>query len=226
MIENVTKQGFVRVRIDGTLYDISETPALDKKKKHTIEIVVDRLILRPDIRSRLTDSIETALSLSGGILIADIGPGEQEVLLSSNFACPDCGISIDDLAPRSFSFNSPFGACPTCSGLGVLTKIDPDLILPDRTKSLNQDPFVLAGWSSHESGTQAAMFFNALADHYGFTMDTPLCDLTEAQLNILLYGTKGESLEIPYTMSNGRQQTFNAPFEGIIPIAERRAAET
>ena len=226
VIENVTKQGFVRVRIDGTLYDISETPALDKKKKHTIEIVVDRLILRPDIRSRLTDSIETALSLSGGILIADIGPGEQEVLLSSNFACPDCGISIDDLAPRSFSFNSPFGACPTCSGLGVLTKIDPDLILPDRTKSLNQDPFVLAGWSSHESGTQAAMFFNALADHYGFTMDTPLCDLTEAQLNILLYGTKGESLEIPYTMSNGRQQTFNAPFEGIIPIAERRAAET
>ena len=226
VLDNVSKQGFVRVRIDGTLYDVSEAPALDKKKKHTIEIVVDRLILRADIRSRLSDSIETALSLSGGILIADIGPGEQEVLLSSNFACPDCGISIDDLAPRSFSFNSPFGACPTCSGLGILTKIDPDLILPDRTKSLNQNPFVLAGWSSHEAGTQAAMFFNALADKYGFTMDTPLCEMTEEQLNILLYGTKGESLEIPYTMSNGRQQTFNAPFEGIIPIAERRAAET
>lgn len=226
VIENITKQGFVRVRIDGELYDISETPALDKKKKHTIEIVVDRLILREDIRSRLTDSIETALSLSSGILIADIGPGEQEILLSSNFACPECGISIDDLAPRSFSFNSPFGACPTCSGLGVLTKIDPDLILPDRTKSLNQDPFVLAGWSSHESGTQAAMFFDALSKHYGFTMDTPLCDLTEVQLNALLYGTKGENLQIDYTMSNGRQQAFSAPFEGIIPIAERRAAET
>ena len=226
VIENITKQGFVRVRIDGEMYDISETPSLDKKKKHTIEIVVDRLILREDIRSRLTDSVETALSLSGGILIADIGPGEQEILLSSNFACPECGISIDDLAPRSFSFNSPFGACPTCSGLGVLTKIDPDLILPDRTKSLNQDPFVLAGWSSHEAGTQAAMFFEALSKRYGFTMDTPLSELNETQLNALLYGTKGETLNIDYTMSSGRQQSFSAHFEGIIPIAERRAAET
>ena len=226
VLENITKQGFVRVRIDGTLYDIAETPTLDKKKKHTIEIVVDRLIIREDIKSRLTDSIETALSLSNGILLADIGPGERELLLSSNFACPSCGISIDDLAPRSFSFNSPFGACPTCSGLGVLRKIDPDLILPDRSKSLNQDPFVLAGWSSHESGTQASMFFEAICKAYGFTMDTPLNTLSEAQLNVLLYGTGGTALEIDYTMSNGRQQTFSAPFEGIIPIAERRAAET
>ena len=126
ILENVVKQGFVRVRIDGETYDAAEAPALAKQKKHNIEVVVDRLILREDIRTRLTDSLETALSLSGGVVIADIGPGEREMLFSQNLACPDCGISMEELSPRSFSFNSPFGACPTCAGLGMLQKIDPD----------------------------------------------------------------------------------------------------
>ena len=138
ILENVVKQGFVRVRIDGEICDAAEAPALAKQKKHNIEVVVDRLILREDIRARLTDSLETALSLSGGIVIADIGPGESEMLFSQNLACPECGISMEELAPRSFSFNSPFGACPTCAGLGVLQKIDPDLIVPDWGKSLKQ----------------------------------------------------------------------------------------
>ena len=136
ILESVVKQGFVRVRIDGEIYDAAEAPALAKQKKHNIEVVVDRLILREDIRTRLTDSLETALSLSGGVVIADIGPGEREMLFSQNLACPDCGISMEELAPRSFSFNSPFGACPTCAGLGMLQKIDPDLI----SAGLGQEP--------------------------------------------------------------------------------------
>ena len=136
ILENIVKQGFVRVRVDGETYDAADVPPLSKQKKHNIEVVVDRLILREDIRTRLTDSLETALSLSGGIVIADIGPGEREMLFSQNLACPECGISMEELAPRSFSFNSPFGACPTCAGLGVLQKIDPDLIVPDWNKSL------------------------------------------------------------------------------------------
>ena len=226
ILENIQKQGFVRVRVDGTLYDISEVPPLDKKKKHTIETVVDRLILRPDIKSRLNDSLETALTLSGGTVLADIGPGEQEILFSQNLACPECGIALEELAPRSFSFNSPFGACPTCSGLGVLQKIDPDLILPDRTKSLNEGPFALMGFNSAEPGTQASMFFEALSKRYHFSLDTPVCDLPEEIVNILLYGNGGEPLEIEYSRQDGRVQTFSAPFEGVIPIAERRAAET
>ena len=145
ILENVVKQGFVRVRIDGEICDAAEAPALAKQKKHNIEVVVDRLILREDIRTRLTDSLETALSLSGGIVIADIGPGEREMLFSQNLACPECGISMEELAPRSFSFNSPFGACPTCAGLGVLQKIDPDLIVPDWNKSLAENPFNVMG---------------------------------------------------------------------------------
>lgn len=148
ILENIVKQGFVRVRVDGETYDAAEVPSLSKQKKHNIEVVVDRLILREDIRTRLTDSLETALSLSGGIVIADIGPGEREMLFSQNLACPECGISMEELAPRSFSFNSPFGACPTCAGLGVLQKIDPDLIVPDWNKSLAENPFNVMGWSS------------------------------------------------------------------------------
>ena len=164
ILENVVRQGFVRVRIDGEICDAAEAPALAKQKKHNIEVVVDRLILREDIRARLTDSLETALSLSGGIVIADIGPGESEMLFSQNLACPECGISMEELAPRSFSFNSPFGACPTCAGLGVLQKIDPDLIVPDWGKSLNENPFNVMGWSNLEPGTQAGMFFQALSE--------------------------------------------------------------
>ena len=226
ILENVVKQGFVRVRIDGEIYDAAEAPALAKQKKHNIEVVVDRLILREDIRTRLTDSLETALSLSGGIVIADIGPGEREMLFSQNLACPDCGISMEELAPRSFSFNSPFGACPTCAGLGMLQKIDPDLIVPDWGKSLNENPFNVMGWSSLEPGTQAGMFFQALSEKYGFSMDTPLNRLSKEALDVILYGSKGEPLSIHYTRPNGDSHTFSAPFEGVIPTTERRAAET
>ena len=186
ILENISKQGFVRVRVDGTLSDIPDVPPLEKQKKHTIEVVIDRLILREDIRSRLTDSLETALALSGGIVIADIGPGEQEILFSQNLACPECGISIEELSPRSFSFNSPYGACPKCAGLGVLEKIDPDLIVPDWHKSLNDGPFNVNGWSSSETGTQAAMFFEALSKKYKFSLDTPLCELPDSVVILTL----------------------------------------
>ena len=226
ILENIVKQGFVRVRVDGETYDAAEVPPLSKQKKHNIEVVVDRLILREDIRTRLTDSLETALSLSGGIVIADIGPGEREMLFSQNLACPECGISMEELAPRSFSFNSPFGACPTCAGLGVLQKIDPDLIVPDWNKSLAENPFNVMGWSSLELGTQAGMFFEALSQKYGFSMNEPLNQLPKDVLDIILYGSKGEPLKIQYTRPNGDSHTFTAPFEGIIPTTERRAAET
>ena len=226
ILENIVKQGFVRVRVDGETYDAAEVPPLSKQKKHNIEVVVDRLILREDIRPRLTDSLETALSLSGGIVIADIGPGEREMLFSQNLACPECGISMEELAPRSFSFNSPFGACPTCAGLGVLQKIDPDLIVPDWNKSLAENPFNVMGWSSLEPGTQAGMFFEALSQKYGFSMNEPLNQLPKDVLDIILYGSKGEPLKIQYTRPNGDSHTFTAPFEGIIPTTERRAAET
>ncbi len=226
ILQSIVKQGFIRVRVDGELHDAADVPPLAKQKKHTIEVVVDRLILREGIRSRLSDSLETALALSGGIVLLDIGPGEQEMLFSQNLACPDCGISIEELAPRSFSFNSPFGACPTCSGLGVLMKIDPDLIVPDWKKSLRDGPFAVMGWSNLESGSQAGMFFEALSQKYGFSMDTPLSELSDEALNVILYGTKGEPLTIHYVRPNGDERTFTAPFEGVIPTTERRAAET
>ena len=226
VLEDIAKQGFVRVRIDGNVCDVSEAPALAKQKKHTIEVVVDRLILRPDIKGRLTDSLETALALSGGVVIADIGPGEHEMLFSQNLACPECGVSIEELAPRSFSFNSPFGACSTCAGLGVQMKIDPNLIIPDWGKSISENPFNVMGWTSAEAGTQAGMFFDALSKKYGFSLDTPLRDLPEEAIDVILYGSKGEALKIDYTRPNGDKHTFSAPFEGIIPTTERRAAET
>ncbi|MBR2942008.1 MAG: excinuclease ABC subunit UvrA, partial [Clostridia bacterium] len=225
-LEGVMKQGFVRVRVDGETYNLDEVPPLQKTKKHTIEVVVDRLILREDIRTRLTDSLETALALSGGVVVADIGPGETEMLFSQNLACPDCSISIEELAPRSFSFNSPFGACPTCAGLGVQMKIDPALIIPDWTKSLREGPFNVMGWGAADSGTQSGMFFEALAEKYGFSLDTPLCDLSKEAVDVILYGTKNEPLKIRYTRPNGDHHEFTAPFEGVIPTTERRAAET
>ena len=226
VIEGVVKQGFVRVRVDGEVMDAADVPALAKTKKHNIEVVVDRLILREDIRTRLTDSLETALALSGGVIIADIGPGEREILFSQNLACPECGISIEELAPRSFSFNSPFGACPTCAGLGVQMKVDPALVVPDWTKSLRDGPFNVMGWTSIEPGTQAGMFFDALAEKYGFSLDTPMCDLPKEAVDVILYGTKGEPLKIQYFRPNGDKHEFTAPFEGVIPTTERRAAET
>lgn len=224
ILEDIQKQGYVRVRVDGEIYDIDEVPRLTKQKKHTIEAVIDRLIIRPEMNMRLTDSLETALSLSSGVCSVDVGPGESEMLFSQNYACADCGISIEELAPRAFSFNSPFGACPTCSGLGTLMKLDPDLIVPDWSLSLNQSPIKAVGWQSSDN-SQARMFYTALAEHYHFSLDTPLRDLPKEIIDILFYGSKGEKISIEYERANGKA-TFLAPFEGIITTTERRYRET
>ena len=229
MLEDLSKQGYVRTRIDGAMYEMSELPALEKNKKHTIEAVVDRLIVRPDIQQRLTDSIETAMHLAGGLVIASVvgreGAPDEDMLFSQNYACPDCGISVGELTPRMFSFNNPYGACPTCTGLGVLMKMDPAIVLPDRTKSLNEGAIQVSGWNITDHDSMARMYLVALSEHYGFSLDTPVKDLPEDIVSILLFGTKGEKIRIQYARADG-QGSFNAPFEGIIASLERRYRET
>jgi excinuclease ABC subunit A len=222
--ESAIKSGFVRVRVDGNNYDLSETISLDKNKKHNIEIVVDRIVLKENIRKRLSDSIETAINLSGGLVIADVIDG-QEMIFSQNYACIDCGINIEALEPRMFSFNSPFGACPVCDGLGVQMKIDPDLIIPNRKLSINEGAIKAPGWSVFDGTTIAAMYYRALAKQYGFTLDTPLQDLSEKAFQILLYGNNGEKLTMEYNRSYG-SGVYRSDFEGIIPNLERRYRET
>ncbi len=224
MLEDMAKQGYVRARIDGELYELSELPKLAKTKKHTVEIVIDRLVVRPDIQQRLTDSLETAMKLSEGLVIASVIDGE-DMLFSQNYACPDCGISIGELAPRMFSFNNPYGACPTCTGLGVLMKIDPAIVIPDPGKSLNEGAIQVMGWNSAEMDSMAHLYLQSLADHYGFSLDTPVADLPESVVDMLLYGTKGEKIKISYTRGDGGG-TFSAPFEGIVTNLERRYRET
>ena len=224
MLEDLGKQGYVRARIDGAMYEMSELPTLEKNKKHTIEVVVDRLIVRPDIQQRLTDSIETAMHLAGGLVIASVIDGE-DMLFSQNYACPDCGVSVGELTPRMFSFNNPYGACPTCTGLGVLMKMDPAIVLPDRTKSLNEGAIQVSGWNITDHDSMARMYLEALAGHYGFSLDTPVKDLPKDIVDILLFGTKGEKIRIQYARADG-QGVFNAPFEGIIASMERRYRET
>ena len=225
LLEDVAKQGFVRVRVDGETYDTGDVPPLAKQKKHTIEVVVDRIAVREGIQTRLTDSLETALKQSGGLAVADIGPGERELLFSQNYACPDCNVSIEALEPRLFSFNSPFGACPTCSGLGNLMKVDPQLVIPDWSKSLREDPIQATGWNTRDPSSQANMFFGALAKHYGFSLDTPLRELPQEIVDVLLYGSKGEKIRVEYSRAQG-SGSFSVPFEGIITTIERRYAET
>ena len=224
LIEDARKNGYVRVRIDGEVQDINETITLDKNKKHTIEIVIDRLIVRPDIHKRLTDSIETVLHLSSGILLVDVD-GKEEMLFSQNFACNDCGISIEELTPRLFSFNNPFGACPVCSGLGTLMKMDPDLIIPDKTKSLADGAIKVGGWNFENEDGYARMYINALSKYYGFNLHTPIEKLPSNIVDIILYGTKGEKLKITYDKEYG-SGTFTAAFEGVISSMERRYRET
>ena len=225
LFEDIAKQGFVRVRVDGETYDVGDVPQLTKQKKHTIEVVVDRIAVKEGISTRLTDSLETALHQSGGLAVVDIGPGERELLFSQNYACPDCNVSIEELAPRLFSFNSPYGACPTCTGLGSLMKVDPNLVIPDWSKSLSEDAIQATGWNTRDASSQANMFFGALAKHYGFSLDTPLSDLPPEIIDILLYGTKGEKIKIEYSRAQG-SGSFMAPFEGIITTIERRYNET
>ncbi len=222
-LDAARKNGFVRVRVDGAVYDLSEKIELEKNKKHTIDVVVDRLVIHPDIRSRLADSVETALSLANGLTIINVVGGEDN-LFSQNYACPEHGISVEELTPRMFSFNSPFGACPKCTGLGVFMKIDPDRILPDKSLSINNGGLKAGGWAM-EGNTVAAMYLKALARHYHFSLDTPVGELPPEIIDILLYGTKGEKIEVERGGSFGRAK-YETEFEGIINNLERRFHET
>ncbi len=220
--EAARKGGFVRVRVDGILYDLSETIKLKKNNKHTIEIVVDRLVIKPGIHSRLADSIETAASLAGGIVV--ISTPEKDYTFSQNYACPEHGASIEELTPRMFSFNNPYGACPKCTGLGVFMKIDPDLVLPNKALSINQGGIKGSGWAM-EGSTIATMYMQALAKHYHFSLDTPIEELPPEVIDILLYGTKGEKIKLERRNEYG-SGTYMTEFEGIINNLERRFRET
>ena len=217
------RQGFVRVRVNGIIYDLEEDIVLEKNKKHSIEIVVDRLSIREDIASRLAQSIETALSITNGNVIIDVIDGE-EMLFSQNFACPEHGISIDELAPRMFSFNNPFGACEKCTGLGVFMRVDPDLILPNKNLSIDQGAIKASGWYYAE-GSVSHMYYRGLAERYGFSLSTPIKDLSKEAVNALLYGTKGEKLDL-YRETDRGMSKYQTEFEGIIPNMERRFRET
>ena len=222
--ESARKSGFVRVRVDGNLYDLSEEIKLEKNKKHNIEIVVDRIAISEGVKARLTDSIETALHLSDGLVIADIIDGE-EMMFSQNYACPEHGVSIEELVPRMFSFNNPIGACPTCTGLGTFMKVDPDLVIPNKNLSIRQGAIKASGWYIGESGTIAQMYYEALAEHYGFSLDTPVKNLTQEQLDAILYGTKGQRIHMVRKNEYGTG-TYDTEFEGIINNLERRFRET
>ncbi len=224
LIQDARKSGYARIRVDGSIFDIQEEITLDKNKKHYIEIVVDRLIVRPDIHKRLTDSVETVLRLSGGILLVDV-IGSEEILFSSNYACSDCGISLEELTPRMFSFNNPFGACPTCSGLGSLLKIDPELIITDPTKSLTKGAINVGGWNFTNGDGYGIMYLTGLAEHYGFSIDTPVNKLSVSHLDKVLYGTNGEKIKFSYKRPNSNG-SFMAAFEGVINSMERRYMET
>ncbi|NLO46436.1 MAG: excinuclease ABC subunit UvrA [Clostridiales bacterium] len=223
-LESARKSGFVRVRADGIIYDLSEKIQLDKNKKHTIEIIVDRLVIKSDIRSRLADSVETATNLSDGILAVDV-VGDEEMMFSLNYACPEHGVSIEEMSPRMFSFNNPFGACPTCTGLSIFMKVDRDLVLPDKTLSLRNGAVKASGWSNSEGGTIAQMYYEGLADFFGFSMDTPVKDLPKEAVDALLYGTKGKKITV-HRRSEYGSGTFGVVFEGIINNIERRYKET
>lgn len=193
--------------------EIEDEIRLDKNRKHTIEIVVDRLIIRKGIQKRLTDSIESALNLAGGLLIIDV-MGKEELLFSQNYACPDCGISIEELTPRMFSFNNPYGACPDCDGLGMLLRIDPDLVIPDRTKSMAEGAIASGGFNFTNGDSYGRMYLDAMAKHYGFSVDTPVKDLPEKTLNKILYGTGKEKIRVEYDRGYGKE-SFMSTFEGL-----------
>ncbi len=226
VFEDARKSGYVRARVDGILYELTEEIKLEKNKKHNIEIVVDRLIVRPDIRQRLTDSVETASNLAGGIVIANVlGEEERDLLFSQNYACEDCGVSIEELAPRMFSFNNPYGACPACTGLGSQLKVDPDLIIPDEEKSILEGAIQCSGWNNIRGDGISRMYFDALAKKYKFKLTTPWKDLKKEVHDIILYGTKGENLDLHYDQPRGKG-TLHQPFEGICNNIERRYRDT
>ena len=224
LFEDMGKQGFVRMRVDGEIYEISDPPKLAKTKKHTLEVVVDRLTVRADIQQRLTDSLETAMKLAGGLVIVNVVGGE-DMLFSQNYACPDCNISIEELTPRMFSFNNPYGACPTCTGLGMQLKADPALIIPDDSLSILDGAITASGWNSIRSDGISRMYFEALSKKYQFSLRTPVRELPESVRQIILYGTGGEKLELHYDQPRGKGVLYQ-PFEGVANNLERRYQET
>ena len=225
VFEDAKRSGYVRARVDGSLYELDEEIKLEKNKKHSIEIIVDRLIIRPDIRQRLTDSVETAAKLSGGLVIVNLLREEKDLSFSQNYACEDCGISMEELTPRMFSFNNPFGACPTCTGLGNQLKADPALIVQDGEKSILDGAIQASGWNNIRGDGISRMYFDALSKKYKFSLTEPWDRLSDEAKNIILYGTKGETLELHYDQPRGKGVLYQ-PFEGICNNVERRYKET
>ena len=225
IFEDARKGGYARVRVDGSIYDLTEEIALDKNKKHNIEVVIDRLVMKADLARRLTDSVETAANLSGGLIILNEVADDRDTMFSQNYACEDCGISLPELSPRMFSFNNPYGACPVCTGLGTQLVADPDLIIPDWDKSILDGAIQSSGWNNLKDDSIARMYFEALAKKYHFSLTVPIRELPAEALDVILYGTKGENLTIYYERANGRG-TLERPFEGIVNNVERRLQET
>ncbi len=225
IFEDARKSGYVRCRVDGSLYELTEEIKLDKNKKHSIEIVVDRLVIREDVARRLTDSVETASNLSGGIVLINIVGEDRDILFSQNYACEDCGVSIEELTPRMFSFNNPYGACPTCTGLGSQLKVDPDLIIPNKSLSILDGAITASGWNHIKSDGISRMYFEALAKKYRFKLTDPVSKLSKEVMDVILYGTKGEKLAIQYDQPRGKGVLYQ-PFEGIVNNLERRYRET
>lgn len=226
LLEDAKKSGYVRVRVDGIIYDLSEEIKLEKNKKHTIEIIVDRLVVKEGIQKRLTESIETVTALTGGLLVVDVNQGEDELVFSQNFSCPDCGIDLMEIEPRLFSFNNPSGACPTCTGLGMQMKFDEQLIVPNDSLSIAGGAIVAPGYNSISSkDTMTRVLFDALAEEYRFSLDTPFRELPEEIKKIIFYGTGGKKLRITYTNYRGTG-SYDYAFEGIIPNLQRRYSET
>ena len=225
VFEDARRSGYARVRVDGSLYELTEDIALDKNKKHHIEVVVDRLIMKSDLARRLTDSVETASNLSGGLVILNELDRDKDTLFSQNYACEDCGISMPELSPRMFSFNNPYGACPVCAGLGTQQVADPLLIIPDRSKSILQGAIQASGWNNVRDDSISRMYFEALAKKYHFSLNDPIDALPQKALDVILYGTGTEKLTIYYERANGRG-TLERPFEGVVNNVSRRLTET
>ena len=226
LLEDARKSGYVRVRADGILYDLSEEIKLEKNKKHNIEIVVDRLIVKEDMQKRLTESLETVSALSGGLIVVDVNTGEEELIFSQNFSCPDCGINLSEVEPRLFSFNNPTGACPVCTGLGIQMKFDPMLIVPNQELSILQGAISAPGYNSiANKDSMSRVLFDALAQKYHFSLEVPFKELPEQIKEMIFYGTKGEKINITYTNFRGTG-TYEYDFDGIINNLQRRYAET
>ena len=224
LLQEFQKQGFVRVRVDGEIYELTDDINIDRKKKHNVELVVDRLVIKPDIRSRLTESVEIALKNANNLVSIDI-PGQKEILFSQNYACPDCGISFEELTPRMFSFNNPIGACPACTGIGYLMKMDEDLIIPDKNRTLYDGVKAFGASTMKRGDTMAKMYFESIGRHYGVDISVPIKKLPRDFLNKILYGTGTEAIDFEYTSAAGTRK-YTAPFEGVIPTLERRYNET